>query len=79
MLKYAVGLRKTVSRRFEIIAQELAKRKSLGEASIVAGYRWDTPSFEANARQRASCPKVKSKGQNKGKRASRVSGSKENV
>jgi hypothetical protein len=47
--------------RLEIFAQLLALGKPIYEAAREAGYNPDSPSFEANARQRRAKPEVKAR------------------
>jgi hypothetical protein len=49
------------NRKYEVIAQQLARGAAAIEASLAAGYRSDGSAFAANCRQRANCPQVKAR------------------
>jgi len=49
------------NRKYEVIAQQLARGATAVEASLAAGYPGDGSSFAANCRQRANFPQVKAR------------------
>jgi phage terminase small subunit len=49
------------NRKYEVIAQQLARGATAIEASLAAGYRSDGSAFAANCRQRAAYPQIKAR------------------
>jgi hypothetical protein len=49
------------NRKYEVIAQQLARGATSIEASLPAGYRSDGSAFASNCRQRANYPQIKAR------------------